>query len=115
MATLEWRGDLAKQIAREAGLEALHTGGEAILTEADPEVPMLSKTLARSGTITDVPSEEAVYISYNTPYAVRQHEDLTFHHPHGKAKYLEDPFNRNKSKVLRLAELMVKKALKERR
>jgi len=33
-------------------------------------------------------------VSYNTPYAVYQHEDLTLHHEKGrKAKYLEDVIN----------------------
>ena len=32
---------------------------------------------------------------YDTPYAVVQHEDMTFNHKPGrKAKYLEDPMNR---------------------
>lgn len=33
-------------------------------------------------------------VSFNTPYALIQHEDLTFFHPQGgKAKYLTDPLN----------------------
>lgn len=36
---------------------------------------------------------EAFQVEYNTPYAHRQHEDLTYRHtrPGAKAKYLEDP------------------------
>lgn len=34
---------------------------------------------------------ENINISYNTPYALIQHEELSFYHPVGKAKYLEDP------------------------
>jgi hypothetical protein len=58
--------------------------------------------------------EKAVYISFNTPYARRQHEELGYNHPlGGKAKYLEDPFNRNKNKVLKYAAKQVKKALEK--
>ena len=33
-------------------------------------------------------------VSYDTPYAIRQHEDLSYKHDAGrKAKYLEDPLN----------------------
>ena len=33
-------------------------------------------------------------VSYDTPYAVRQHEELSYQHQRGrKAKYLEDPAN----------------------
>jgi hypothetical protein len=112
----------AKRLATEVGMKALHDGAEAILTESLKEVPHATGTLARSSTVTDVPKETAVYISYNTPYALRQHEDLTLRHPDPrnpistpgrKAKYLEDPFNRLKAKVMKLVRLRVKKALRD--
>lgn len=60
--------------------------------------------------------EQAVYVSFNTVYARRQHEELEWEHPKGgKAKYLEDPFNRLKSKVRRLVDAAVKKALRAER
>ena len=135
-----WRAKEAVKIAEEAGLKALRTGAEAILTEAIDETPIDTGTLRRSGTVTvgalpdgeqvyeaakdgsdmkdafpdPVGKEKAVYISFNTPYARRQHEELGYEHPRGgKAKYLEDPFNRLKQKVVKMAELRIKKALKD--
>jgi hypothetical protein len=108
----------AKRLATEVGMKALHDGAEVILTESLKEAPHATGTLARSATVTD--GKDAVYISYGTPYAIRQHEDLTLRHPDPrnpistpgrKAKYLEDPFNRLKDKVVKLARLRVKKAL----
>lgn len=122
MARVKWHGDEAKVTAQLAGMKALYEGGEAVLTKSQEEVPHATGTLQRSGTVTKVPSELAVYISYNTPYAVRQHEDLNLRHPDPrsplstpgrKAKYLEDPFNRLKGKIRRLVELRIKKALRE--
>jgi hypothetical protein len=140
MANNKWRIKEAVEIAEEAGLKALRTGAEAILTEAIDETPVETGTLRRSGTVTvgalpdetqvyeaaesgsdmkdafpgKVGKEKAVYISFNTPYARRQHEELGYNHPlGGKAKYLEDPFNRNKKKVLQYAEKQVKKALEK--
>jgi hypothetical protein len=140
MARNKWRIKEAVNIAEEAGLKALRTGAEAILTEAIDETPIDTGTLRRSGTVTvgalpdgaqvyeaaesgsDMKDafpgpegkEKAVYISFNTPYARRQHEELDYNHPlGGKAKYLEDPFNRNKEKVLQYAEKQVKKALEK--
>ena len=140
MAKDKWRIKEAVKIAEEAGLKALRTGAEAILTEAIDETPIDTGTLRRSGTVTvgALPDgaqvyaaaesgtemkdafpgvtgkEKAVYISFNTPYARRQHEELDYEHPRGgKAKYLEDPFNRNKEKVLQYAEKQVKKALEK--
>jgi hypothetical protein len=136
----KWRIKEAVKIAEEAGLKALRTGAEAILTEAIDEAPVDTGTLRRSGTVTvgavpdasqvyeaaesgsdmrnafpeKIGKEKAAYISFNTPYARRQHEELDYEHPRGgKAKYLEDPFNRNKKKVLQYAEKQVKKALEK--
>jgi hypothetical protein len=140
MAKNKWRIKEAVKIAEEAALKALRTGAEAILTEAIDETPIDTGTLRRSGTVTvgalpdgaqvyeaaesgsdmkDAFSgpegkEKAVYISFSTPYARRQHEELGYNHPlGGKAKYLEDPFNRNKDKVLKYAAKQVKKALEK--
>jgi len=140
MAKNKWRIKEAVKIAEEAGLKALRTGAEAILTEAIDEAPIDTGTLRRSGTVTvgglpdgaqvfeaaeagnemkdafpdPVGKEKAVYISFNTPYARRQHEEVGYNHPRGgKAKYLEVPFNRNKKKVVKYAELKIKKALRD--
>ncbi len=142
MANNKWRIKEAVNIAEEAALKAMRTGAEAILTEAIDETPIETGTLRRSGTVTvgalpdgaqvyeaaesgsDMKDafpgpegkEKAVYISFNTPYARRQHEELGYNHPlGGKAKYLEDPFNRNKDKVLKRADKQVKKALQKER
>jgi len=136
----KWRTKEAVKIAEEAGLKALRTGAEAILTEAIDETPIDTGTLRRSGTVTvgalpdgvkvyeaaesgsemkdafpeKIGKEKAVYISFNTPYARRQHEELDYEHPRGgKAKYLETPFNANKKKVLKYADEQIRKALKD--
>jgi hypothetical protein len=135
-----WRTKEAVKIAEQAGLKALRTGAEAILTEAIDETPIETGTLRRSGTVTvgglpdgaqvyeaaeagtemkdafskEAGKEKAVYISFSTPYARRQHEELDWEHPvGGKAKYLEDPFNRLKKKVVKMAEQQIKKALRD--
>lgn len=136
----KWRIKEAVKIAEEAGLKAMRTGAEAILTEAIDEAPIDTGTLRRSGTVTvgklpdgagvyeaaeagnemkdafteKIGKEKAVYISFNTPYARRQHEELDYEHPRGgKAKYLETPFNANKKKVLKYADKQIRKALKD--
>jgi hypothetical protein len=140
MANNKWRIKEAVKIAEEAGLKALRTGAEAILTEAIDETPIDTGTLRRSGTVTvgALPDgaqvyeaaesgtemkdafpgpegkEKAVYISFNTPYARRMHEDLGYTPKRGGGpKYLETPFNANKDKVLKMAETKVKKALRD--
>jgi hypothetical protein len=140
MAKNKWHIKEAVKIAEEAGLKALRTGAEAILTEAIDEAPVDTGTLRRSGTVTvgklpdgarvfeaaeagtehkdafkeELGKEKAVYISFNTPYARRQHEEVGYYHPRGGyAKYLEVPFARNKNKVLKYADKQIKKALRD--
>lgn len=116
MSDFTWEGKLAIKIARKAAMSALYDGAEAILTESHSEIPHDTGTMKRSGTVTEVPSEDAVYISYNTVYSVKQHEDLTLRHSDGrKAKYLEDPFNRMVAKIMKLAQSRVSKALMDKR
>ena len=140
MAKNKWRIKEAVKIAEEAGLKALRTGAEAILTEAIDEAPVDTGTLRRSGTVTvgklpdgervyeaaesgtemkdafpdKIGQEKAVYISFNTPYARRMHEDLGYTPKRGGGpKYLETPFNANKSKVLKYVDKEIKKALQD--
>ena len=147
MAKDKWRIKEAVKIAEKAGLKALRTGAEAILTDAINAAPVDTGTLRRSGTVTvgnlpknpgqiyqdarpvkeggqekehknafpePVGKEKAVYISFNTPYARRMHEDLGYTPKRGGGpKYLETPFNANKDKVLKMAETKVKKALRD--
>ena len=135
---VKWYGKQVEKAALDAAMKALITGGEAILTEAINETPVDTGTLRRSGTVTkgglpnaeqvfgdaragneqelgrEKGKEPAVYVSFNTPYARRQHEEIEWVHPKaGKAKYLEDPFNRLKKKVVKMAEQQIKKALRK--
>jgi hypothetical protein len=123
MANNKWRIKEAVKIAEEAWLKALRTGAEAILTEAIDEAPVDTGTLfeaAEAGNemkdafTEKIGKEKAVYISFNTPYARRMHEDLGYTPKRGGGpKYLETPFNRNKDKVLKYAEKQIKKALQK--
>lgn len=137
---VKWYGKQVEKVVLEAAMKALVTGGEAILTDAINEAPVDTGTLRRSGTVTkgglpnaeqvfedaqagneqelgrEKGKESAVYVSFNTPYARRQHEELEWVHPKaGKAKYLEGPFNRMKGTVRRLVDASVKKALQQKR
>lgn len=187
MVEINWRGDLAIKIARDAVMKALNNGANAILTEAIDEAPVKTGTLRRSGMVTagalpsnslslykdaksgieafadEYSNDPVVYVSFNTPYAAAVHEGYDPHeitvdsakvlatpasrwkggvvHPYnsnqlpkyskdgkyviiGKRvrhpgykgkKYLENPFKRNRAKVIKMTELAVKKALKETR
>lgn len=84
----------AFDVAPDAALRGLSDGGEFILEESQRQVPIEEAVLEGSGTVTVERGQtrDEVSVSYDTPYAVRQHEDTTLRHDEGrKAKYLEDP------------------------
>ena len=115
---LKWNGKEVSADLIEAFIRGSMLTAEDILTVSGNSVPRDTGTLARSGTITfdrspepettyneakvksvDSDSEYSsnirkIYISYSTPYAWRQHEDLQLNHPNGgQAKYLEKAVN----------------------
>jgi hypothetical protein len=65
-------------------------------------VPLDEGTLERSGRVNMLGQLEG-QITYDTVYAVRQHEELTWKHlPGRQAKYLEQPMNTERETMLRL-------------
>lgn len=91
---MKWDGPRIRAAQREAAVRGLALGTEHILGVSREKVPHEEGTLERSG-VASVDAERLEgAVSYDTPYAVRQHEDLSLHHDDGReAKYLERPFN----------------------
>ncbi|OYO16634.1 hypothetical protein CGZ93_17900 [Enemella dayhoffiae] len=79
----------AARLIRQAVEDGLHDAAEAVLVESNSRVPIdQGNELERSGKVT-VSGTKAV-VSYDTPYAVKQHERMDFHHDPGRsAKFLE--------------------------
>lgn len=78
-----------KAIKRGAG-RGLQLAVEHLLTEANKAVPHDEGTLERSGSASVDQATGRAAVSYDTPYAVRQHEDMTLRHDgKGQAKWLE--------------------------
>lgn len=111
-ARLNWQGrrllgDRFRTLASEGLTRAL----EHTLGEANRLVPLDEGTLERSGTVTVNGLEGA--ISYDTVYAVRQHEELTWRHLPGRsAKYLEIPMNTERDVMLRLMAVPLRRWLR---
>lgn len=63
---------------------------EDALQEANDETPLDEGDLVRSGEVVMDPNEPRGAVTYDTPYAVRQHEDPTLNHPRqGRHHWLE--------------------------
>ena len=75
-------------------MSALKDIAEYVLGESIQQVPHEEGDLQSSGKVSVDEGSSRAAVSYDTPYAVRQHEDMTYQHDPGrKAKYLEDPLN----------------------
>jgi hypothetical protein len=65
-----------------------------------PLAPLDTGDLRGSCTVTQ--QGHKVEVGFNTPYAERQHEDMSYNHPQGgQAKYLEQPLNENEDAYVR--------------
>lgn len=86
---------------RRLASEGLSRALEHTLGEAKKLVPLDEGSLERSGRV-DVDGLNGA-ISFDTVYAVRQHEELTWKHlPGRQAKYLEQPMNSEREVMLRM-------------
>ncbi len=86
---------------RRLASEGLEKGLEHVLNVSNNQVPLDEDTLQRSGKVHVDGLDGA--ISYDTVYARRQHEELTWKHAPGRnAKYLENAMNSERDVVLQL-------------
>lgn len=105
-----WRGEAAKRVVAAGVEDGLRLGAEHLLEESRRIVPIEESTLEASG-FADVDGTEAS-VSYDTPYAVVQHEDLSLAHDAGRdAKYLENPALDEADVIARLIAREVKAAI----
>ena len=113
--TLRWYGPQVKAKARRGAARGLYLWAEHVLEEATRIVPLAPSggTLERSGVASVDEAALRAATSYDTPYAVRQHEELEWQHAPGRqAKYLETPLNASKPKGFAIVAREVKAALR---
>lgn len=63
------------------------------------------------GTATVTVDGDEATITYDGPYARRQHEELTWRHDKGQAKFLEQPMNTEKNTALGIVAKEIREAL----
>jgi hypothetical protein len=104
---------VVNQKGRAGAARGLALAMEHLLTESRKQVPIEEATLERSG-VAVVDEENLVgAVSYDTVYAVRQHEELDWRHDAGrKAKYLEDPHRDEASTMTALVAAQIRRALR---
>lgn len=84
---------------RAAAVDGLADAAEVVKQEAIERCPKETGELRNSaGTAVDEEGAEAL-VYFDTPYAVRQHEELGWRHQDGEAKYLENAVVATKATV----------------
>lgn len=104
----------AADIRRRAAMAALKVIADDLMGRAQREAPVEEGTLRGSATVTIVTTSEmgSAVVSFNTVYAARQHEEVTWKHPKGgKAKYLEDPLKAMAQRYVQALAAAQRKAL----
>lgn len=91
--SFDWDGDKIRGATHDGAVAGVRIAAEHLLGESRQLVPIEEGTLERSGTVDVDDASESASVSYDTPYAVYQHERLDLKHDEGRqAKYLEQPF-----------------------
>lgn len=95
---------------KQGSKKGLHMALDHLAAVSKQQVPLNQGTLKNSCYV-DVASDGlSGTVSYDTPYAVRQHEVTWYQHQRGrKAKYLEDPVN--DSKVLQQMDELIQRGM----
>lgn len=85
---VRWFGADVKRTVAGRMQPILYDAGEHVLGQANRTVPIEEGTLAGSGDVDA--DEDSATISYDTAYAIRQHEEVQYRHASGRrAKWLE--------------------------
>ncbi|WP_026923294.1 hypothetical protein [Glycomyces arizonensis] len=108
-----WNGDEVKRREREGRNRGLRLSAEHLLGAALPLVPLRDAILEDSGTASVDESAGTAAVSFDTPYAVRQHEELDYHHPKkGQAKYLEQPMHTEAKTIAAIIAAQIRRSLR---
>jgi len=90
--TSTWRGGAVKATVRRAAARGVGDAADHLLQASQSVVPIESGELGGSGRSSSDESRLTAAVSYDTPYAVKQHEVMDEAHDAGRrSKYLEGP------------------------
>ncbi|XAO35621.1 hypothetical protein SEA_FIRECASTLE_14 [Microbacterium phage FireCastle] len=105
--------DAVKAQVLAAILEGLYMAGEHILNVSNNQAPIEDGDLIRSGVVTSSSAaEKTVAVSYDTPYAAIQHEDMSLKHDPGRnAKFLANACKSEASTAGKIVATRVKRTV----
>lgn len=108
---VEWNGVAIEEAARHGAARGLGLGAEHVRAVSVDRAPLDTAALRDSATASHDAESLTAAVSYDTPYAARQHEELDYHHRTGRPKYLETALTNERDTVGRLVQAQIRKAL----
>lgn len=112
-ARLVFHGPQRTAEVKEGAARGLFLAAEHVLALSTERVPLDEGPLQNSGTASVDEGALKAAISYETPYAVRQHEDMTYRHAPGRtSKYLESALNESEHDILALVAAQIRRTLR---
>ena len=110
---LRFDGAPAARALRAAAAGGLYLAAEHVLSLSNEVVPLDEAALQRSGTASVDPPSLTAMVSYDTPYAARQHEELTWRHAPGRTpKYLENSLNAARPEIAAILAASLRRAMR---
>lgn len=110
---LTWHGPTVARQIRQGAARGLLLSAEHVLGESNNVVPLDESPLMHSGVASVEESSLTGMVSYDTPYAVVQHERLDYRHAPGRtAKYLENSLNGARAEVFALIAAQIRRAMR---
>lgn len=110
---LRWNGAGSADRMRQGAARGLYLSAEHILQLSNEVVPLDESPLQQSGVASVDEASLTGMVSYDTPYAVVQHERLDYRHAPGRtAKYLENSLNAARTEVAEIIAAQMRRALR---
>lgn len=114
--SLRWtidRASLVDRRVRAAAADGLLDAVEFLGDESDRTTPIEEGTLIRSRVSSVDRSKLRGAVSYDTPYAARQHEEMEYRHDPGRrAKFLEQAFKEQGARAVEHVAAQVRRVLR---
>lgn len=113
VGTLKWHGPRARALERDGAVDGLRNATEHLLGVSREVAPIERGDLVRSAKASVDPANLEGAVSYDTVYAARQHEELTWRHDPGRqAKYLEEPLYAEMDTIRALIAAAIRRKLR---
>jgi hypothetical protein len=103
-----WKGDLVLEQFERGAEKGVKLAAEHVRGVAVNRAPKDTGALRNTGTATTDGLTGAV--SFDTDYAVRQHEETTWYHEDGEAKYLETALDSEVDVARQIIAAQIRKA-----